>query len=60
MEIELRDYAMPSEVMCGIVGGYIEEVVRLNGHAGVTREKTDCRLRGAETCRWRFRFEPGS
>lgn len=60
MEVELRDYAMPSEIMCGIVGAYIGEVVRLNGHADVVVEETACRLRGADACAWRYRFRKSS
>lgn len=51
--VTLRDFAKPSREMCGIVGGYLAETLRLLGFADVHAEETGCRVHGDPACTWR-------
>lgn len=48
----VRDFGLPSETMCGILGGYLAETLRFDGVADVSIEKRSCVLRGDEVCTW--------
>jgi len=49
----VRDFGYPTELMCGILGGYLAETLRLEGATDVVIEKQACVLRGDDECRWR-------
>jgi hypothetical protein len=51
-KLEVRDYALSSAEMCGILGGYLAESLRLGGLANLHVAKNACRLDGAAACRW--------
>ena len=51
-KLEVRDYALPSPEMCGILSGYLAETLRLGGAASVVVAKSACRLDGAAACAW--------
>jgi hypothetical protein len=48
----VRDFALPSPEMCGILGGYFGECLRLIGARDVGVAKRACCLRGDDACRW--------
>ena len=48
----IRDFAHPSEIMCGILGGYLAEALRVDGATDVKIEKKACVLRGDPACSW--------
>ena len=50
--LEVRDYALPSAEMCGILTGYLGESLRIAGAADLRIEKGDCRVAGQRTCTW--------
>ena len=54
----VRDFGHPSELMCGILGGYLAEALRVDGATDVRTSKESCVLRGDPDCSWRIRFEP--
>jgi hypothetical protein len=49
----VRDFGHPSEIMCGILGGYLAETLRVDGAVDVVIEKTACVLRNDPVCSWR-------
>ena len=53
MIMTVRDFGHPSEVMCGILGGYLAETLRIDGASDVKIQKTKCVLRGDDVCSWR-------
>lgn len=53
LEMRVRAFALPSEEMCGIFGGYFAETLRMQGLADVEVTKTACVLHGAPHCAWR-------
>jgi len=50
--LEVRDYALPSAEMCGILTGYLGESLRLGAAANVRVVKQACRLAGDDVCNW--------
>ena len=54
----IRDFAHPSEILCGILGGYLAEALRVDGVADVAIEKKSCVLRGDPACSWIRRSAP--
>jgi hypothetical protein len=56
-QLEVRDYALPSAEMCGILTGYLAESLRLGGVAMLRVEKRACRLDGAAVCGWSAEWE---
>jgi hypothetical protein len=56
-KLEVRDYALPSAEMCGILGGYLAESLRLGGVAKLRVAKHCCRLDGAAVCAWSAEWE---
>jgi hypothetical protein len=59
VRVELSEFALPSREMCGIVGGYLAETLRVVGFAAPRAEKIACRLDGAPRCGWRCSFVVG-
>jgi hypothetical protein len=56
----VRDYALPSETMCGILGGYLAETLRVEGVTDIRVHKESCVLRGQTECAWRLTYRsPG-
>jgi len=53
----VRDFGHPSEVMCGILGGYLAETIRVEGATDVKIAKESCVLRGAPKCAWRVTYQ---
>ena len=56
-KLEVRDYALPSAEMCGILSGYLPESLRLAGVAKLHVAKTACRLDGVAACGWSAEWE---
>jgi hypothetical protein len=56
--INLRGFGLPSEAMCGMIGGYAVHLTEQAGGKRVQVEKLLCRLQGAEFCRWRVAWKP--
>jgi hypothetical protein len=56
VEVELRDYALPSPEMCLILEGYIDGMLRFAGLGVEGVAKDCCRVGGAATCRWTVRL----
>ncbi len=54
--VELTEFALPSKEMCGIVGGYLAETLRLVGFSSPSAEPIACRLDGMPSCVWRCRW----
>ncbi len=50
--LEVRDYALPSSEMCGILTGYLGESLRLGGAANLRIVELSCRTAGADVCNW--------
>lgn len=50
--LEVRDYALPSTEMCGILTGYLGESLRLGGAANLRIVELSCRTQGADVCNW--------
>lgn len=48
----VRDFGHPSDIMCGILGGYLAETLRVEGATDVRMQKTACVLRGDPVCSW--------
>ncbi|MBS1106582.1 MAG: hypothetical protein H6Q91_2084 [Deltaproteobacteria bacterium] len=55
--LEVRDYALPSAEMCGILTGYLGESLRLGGAVNVRVAKQACRLDGHEVCSWSAQWD---
>lgn len=56
----VRDYAFPSETMCGILGGYLAETLRVEGATDVRVSKEACLVKGEPECVWRLHYSmPG-
>jgi hypothetical protein len=55
--LEVRDYALPSAEMCGILTGYLAESLRVGGAATLRVAKQSCRLDGAAVCGWAASWE---
>ena len=51
--MSVRDFGHPSEIMCGILGGYLAESLRVDGAVDIKMQKTACVLRGDPVCSWR-------
>lgn len=51
----VRDFGHPSDLLCGILGGYFAEMMRLAGAADVSVTKESCVLRGDSECVWLVR-----
>ncbi len=51
----VRDFGHPSELLCGILGGYFAEMLRLTGAADVSVTKEGCVVRGDSECAWLVR-----
>ena len=56
VRVELTDFALPSPELCGIVGGYLAETLRLVGFSAPQAEPIACRLDGMPSCVWRCRW----
>jgi hypothetical protein len=54
----VRDFGHPSEVMCGIFGGYFAETLRLEGAHDVEITKPECVNRGDGQCTWTLTHSP--
>jgi hypothetical protein len=50
--LEVRDYALPSTELCGILTGYLGESLRLAGASKLRIVKLSCRTEGADVCNW--------
>jgi len=50
--LEVRDYALPSSEMCGILAGYLGESLRLGGAANLRIVELSCRTAGSDVCNW--------
>ena len=48
----VRDFGLPSEIMCGIFAGYFAETLRIEGATGIETTKRECVLRGDPQCSW--------
>jgi hypothetical protein len=59
VRVELLDFALPSPEMCGIVGGYLAETLRLVGFSAPCAEPIACRLDGMPSCVWRCHWIAG-
>lgn len=59
IRVELTGFALPSPEMCGIVGGYLAETLRLVGFPAPRAEPIACRLDGMPSCVWQCRWTPG-
>lgn len=57
LRLELSEYALPSEELCGITGGYLDEMLRLNGVL-CEIEKHDCAAQGDASCTWLLTWDP--
>ena len=55
----VRDFGHPSAVMCGILGGYLAETIRVEGATDVKVAKQSCVLRADAACVWRLTYTPG-
>lgn len=55
----IRDFAHPTEILCGINTGYFSEALRLAGAVDVRAEKRSCMARGDAECVWRVTFREG-
>lgn len=53
VELEIRDFAIPSRVHCLSVQGWAERAAELTGAREVVLREVDCRARGDERCRFR-------
>ena len=49
---EIRDYALPSPEMCTILSAYFCETLRMAGTVDPEVRELECRVDGADTCRW--------
>jgi len=56
--LTVRDFGHPSELMCGILGGYLTETLRFEGATDVAMVKESCVLRGDDACTWRHTYRP--
>lgn len=56
--MKVRDFGHPSEIMCGILGGYLAETLRVDGATEVRAIKEACVLRGDPECVWRLKYQP--
>jgi hypothetical protein len=50
--LEVRDYALPSTEMCGVLTGYLGESLRLGGAANLRLVELSCRTAGSDVCNW--------
>jgi hypothetical protein len=50
--LEVRDYALPSTEMCGILTGYLGESLRLAGASNLRLVELSCRSEGSDVCSW--------
>ncbi len=50
--LDVREYALPSLEMCGILTGYLGESLRLSGVANLRVTKGACRLQSGDVCEW--------
>lgn len=57
IRLELADYALPSEELCGITRGYLHEVMRLNGLISQI-DKRHCAAHGDPACVWDMVWDP--
>lgn len=49
----VHDFGHPSDILCGILGGYLAETLRIDGASDVEIQKTACVLKGDPACSWR-------
>ena len=56
VELEIRDFAIPSRVHCLSVQGWTERAAELTGAREVHLQEVDCRARGDERCRFRVEW----
>jgi hypothetical protein len=56
--LEIRDFALPSPEMCGILTGYFREAFRQAGASDLQLAKERCRLAGAQHCSWVATWKP--
>jgi len=59
LRMTVRGFGHPSEALCGVLGGYFAEALRLAGATGLTVAKESCVLRGASECVWRMTHTGG-
>lgn len=59
LTMTIRDFAHPTEILCGINRGYFSEALRLAGAVDVRVEKQACMARGDGECRWRVTLRDG-
>jgi hypothetical protein len=52
--VRLRGFARPSKEMCGIVSGYLAEIVSVSGGKNVSVSHTRCVLEAAPECAWQI------
>jgi len=57
VRLELTGYGHPSEELCKISCGYVEEVLRLNG-IFAKPNKLACAVAGDDACVWDYTWEP--
>lgn len=57
LEMSVRDFGLPSEIMCGIFAGYFAETLRIEGVTGIRTTKQECVLRGDPQCCWRLEHD---
>jgi len=53
----VRDFGHPSETLCGILGGYFVETIRMTGATNVVGAKQACVVRGDTECVWRITYD---
>lgn len=58
VEVAIIGYACPTEEVCQIAAGYFREAFRLGGMANCQGRKLQCRVNGADSCRWAFSWSP--
>jgi hypothetical protein len=52
--VRLRGYALPSREMCGIIRGYLSEIVAMSGGKSVTAKHVQCVKDRAVDCAWQL------
>jgi hypothetical protein len=56
--VSLLDYGLPSREMCGILGGWYGELVRMSGGREAEVSHEICVHRGGEACTWTVKWQP--